>query len=212
MRFRRRQRGFLVAAGALAALLAICSTSLAGRSAPARASAATVTVTASDYSFKLSTKSAPAGKVTFSVKNAGKHDHDFKIAGEKTPVLKPGRSAKLVVTFTKAGRFTYTSTVSGDASKGMKGTFTTIATAPVSSNVAAGKQVFVTTGCGACHTMKAAGTTGTIASSLDKSKSSLATIKTIVASGKSSMQAYSTLLSPTQIEDVAEFVFQSRTG
>ncbi len=60
--------------------------------------------------------------------------------------------------------------------------------------------------------MKAAGTTGTIASNLDKSKSSLATIKTIVASGKDSMQAYSTLLTPTQIDDVSSFVFESRTG
>ena len=68
--------------------------------------------------------------MTFAVKNTGKKDHSFQIAGKKTAVLKPGKSAKLVVTFTKAGPFTYTSTVAGDAGKGMKGTFTTKAVAP----------------------------------------------------------------------------------
>ena len=45
-------------------------------------------------------------------------------------VIKPGKSAKLVVTFTKAGPFAYTSTVAGDAKKGMKGMFTAKAAAP----------------------------------------------------------------------------------
>ena len=88
------------------------------RSPRARADPVTITVTARDYSFKLSAKTAPVGKVTFAVTNTGKKDHSFQIAGKKTAVLKPGKSAKLVVTFTKAGPFTYTSTVAGDAGKG----------------------------------------------------------------------------------------------
>ena len=76
-----------------------------------------------DYGFKLSAKTAPAGKVTFVVTNTGKADHSFQIAGKKTAAIKPGRTAKLVVTFTKAGPFAYTSTVAGDAARGMKGTF-----------------------------------------------------------------------------------------
>jgi cytochrome c6 len=212
---RRGARAFLVGACAVAVLLVLGSTSAAGRTAPARASAATIKVTARDYTFKLSKKAAPSGKVTFVVKNAGKKNHNFKITNKKTPILKPGKSAKLIVTFKKAGKFAYTSTVPGDAKKGMKGTFTIKAApapTPAGGNLAAGKTVFITTGCGACHTLKAAGQTGTIASNLDKSTASLAKIQNIVTNGKSSMQAYETLLTPTQIEDVSAFVFQSRSG
>jgi uncharacterized cupredoxin-like copper-binding protein len=37
------------------------------------------------------------------VTNKGKIPHDFKIAGKKTPLLKPGKSAELTVTLKKAG-------------------------------------------------------------------------------------------------------------
>ena len=67
------------------------------------ADAVTITVTARDYGFKLSTKTASAGKVMFAVKNTGTHDHDFQIGGKKTPVLKAGKSATLTVTLAKAG-------------------------------------------------------------------------------------------------------------
>ena len=116
-----------VAAAVAAPLFARRAVSLAG----GRAAPVTINVTAGDYSLKLSAKTAPVGKVTFAVKNSGKKDHSFQIAGQKTAVLKPGKSAKLVVTFTKAGPFTYMSTVAGDAGKGMKGTFTTKAVAPL---------------------------------------------------------------------------------
>ncbi len=197
----------MICAAALVAPLLLGSASLAGRTAAA--GSVTVTVTARDYSFKLSTKSAPVGKVTFSVKNTGKHDHDFKVAGKKTPVVKPGKSAKLVVTFGKAGPFTYTSTVAGDAKKGMKGTFS-VKSASAGGNVAAGKQVFVSTGCAVCHTLKAAGSTGTIGPNLDRSKVARATIVDRVTNGKGTMTAYAGQLTSQQIQDVAEFVLASR--
>jgi uncharacterized cupredoxin-like copper-binding protein len=59
--------------------------------------------------------------VVFHVVNAGKIPHDFKIAGKKTPVLAPGKSANLAVTFTKKGSFTYLCTVTGHARLGMTG-------------------------------------------------------------------------------------------
>jgi uncharacterized cupredoxin-like copper-binding protein len=82
----------------------------------------TVKVTASEFKFVLSTKTAKAGSVTFVVTNKGKLDHDFKIAGKKTPLLKPGKSAKLTVTL-KKGSNAYMCTVPGHAAAGMKGTF-----------------------------------------------------------------------------------------
>ena len=61
--------------------------------------------------------------MTFTVKNAGKLPHDFKIGGKKTPLLNPGKSAKLTVTL-KAGKAAYSCTVAGHAAAGMKGNLT----------------------------------------------------------------------------------------
>jgi uncharacterized cupredoxin-like copper-binding protein len=89
----------------------------------AHSSAKTITVTATEFKFKLSAASAPHGTVVFNVVNKGKIPHDFKIAGKKTPMLKPGKSAKLTVTL-KKGKLAYVCTVAGHATLGMKGTFT----------------------------------------------------------------------------------------
>jgi uncharacterized cupredoxin-like copper-binding protein len=81
----------------------------------------TVKVTATEYKFTLSPKSAPHGLVIFKVTNKGKIAHDFKIAGKKTPLLKAGKSATLKVTL-KKGSYKYLCTVVFHASYGMKGT------------------------------------------------------------------------------------------
>jgi len=86
-----------------------------------------VTVTATDLKFTLSRRSVPMGTVIFTVTNKGKLSHDFKIAGKKTPLLSPRHSATLRVTFSKKGRYPYLSTVSGQASHGMKGVFSVAA-------------------------------------------------------------------------------------
>jgi uncharacterized cupredoxin-like copper-binding protein len=89
-----------------------------------------VTVTATDSKFTLSKRSVPAGTVIFTVTNKGKLSHDFKIAWKKTPLLSPGHSATLRVTFSTAGRYPYLSTVSGQAAAGMKGVFSVVARTP----------------------------------------------------------------------------------
>jgi len=96
---------------------------VAGPSVAARShsAGAAVTVTATEFHFKLSKTSVPHGSVTFTVKNAGKLGHDFKIGGKKTAIIKPGKSAKLTVTL-KAGKQAYSCTVPGHAAAGMKGT------------------------------------------------------------------------------------------
>jgi uncharacterized cupredoxin-like copper-binding protein len=89
--------------------------------------ATAVTVTAgspSEFRFKLSKTKVPHGSVTFTVKNAGAVPHDFKIAGKKTKLLNPQQSAKLTVTFAKAGKYPYLCTVPSHAVLGMKGTLT----------------------------------------------------------------------------------------
>jgi uncharacterized cupredoxin-like copper-binding protein len=108
----------------LAAVLAVAVVSLSAVAFAAsnRATATTVTVKATEFKFTLSKKSAPHGKVTFKVTNKGHVSHDFKIAGKKTKLLSPGKSATLTVTL-KKGKFSYICTVPGHAAAGMKGSF-----------------------------------------------------------------------------------------
>jgi len=89
-----------------------------------------VNVVATDFKFALSKRSVPTGTVIFTVKNRGKILHDFKIAGKKTPLIKPGKSAVLRVTMSKKGRFQYICTVTGHARLGMKGVFAVATTPP----------------------------------------------------------------------------------
>jgi uncharacterized cupredoxin-like copper-binding protein len=94
------------------------------RSAQARTLIATVNVTATEFKFVLSTKTAKRGLVIFKVKNAGKLKHDFQINGRKTPLIAPGKSNTLRVTFLRKGHYTYKCTVPGHAAAGMIGVFT----------------------------------------------------------------------------------------
>ena len=84
----------------------------------------TITVAMSEFKFKLSKASAPKGKVVFKLTNKGQAAHDFKINGKRSPLVAPGKSATLTVTFLKTGKFPYLCTVPGHAASGMKGTFT----------------------------------------------------------------------------------------
>jgi uncharacterized cupredoxin-like copper-binding protein len=107
-----------------AALLAVVGV-IAGPALGARTHAAgtAVTVTATEFHFKLSKASVPHGSVTFTLVNRGKLPHDFKIAGKKTAVIGPGKTAKLAVVL-KAGKYPYSCTVPGHAAAGMKGVLT----------------------------------------------------------------------------------------
>ncbi len=80
-----------------------------------------VTVTATEFHFKLSRTSAPHGAVVFKLVNKGTIPHNFKIAGKKTALISPGKSAKLTVTLATGKTYTYICTVPGHAAAGMKG-------------------------------------------------------------------------------------------
>jgi uncharacterized cupredoxin-like copper-binding protein len=110
----------------LAAIFAVAAATVFAVVAYAGSNAAkttSVSVTAKEFSFKLSRKSAPHGKVSFKVTNKGALQHDFKIAGKKTKLLGHNKSATLVVTLKKGKKYTYICTVPGHAQAGMKGTF-----------------------------------------------------------------------------------------
>jgi uncharacterized cupredoxin-like copper-binding protein len=92
---------------------------------PAGSQGSAIQVEGGEFFFRLSTKSAAKpGKVTFVFKNVGHVSHDFSIRGKQTPLIQPGRTARLVVTFKKKGKYPYRCTVPGHAEAGMKGVFT----------------------------------------------------------------------------------------
>jgi uncharacterized cupredoxin-like copper-binding protein len=119
-----RRSALITVAACAAVLVPGAGAAVAAPAAHTASKATTVTVAATDFKFKLSKTSVPKGSVTFVVTNKGKVPHDFKINGKVTPMLKAGKSAKLVVKFAKAGKFPYLCTVPGHAALGMKGTLT----------------------------------------------------------------------------------------
>jgi uncharacterized cupredoxin-like copper-binding protein len=121
------------------AAVAIASLSLVQLAAarPDRQMATTVQVKGGEFFFRLSTKTlAKPGKVTFVFKNIGHVSHDLKLcrapgrapvnacSGTHTPLIQPGKTVRLVVTFKKKGKYAYLCTVPGHAEAGMKGVLT----------------------------------------------------------------------------------------
>ena len=118
-------RSIVALAAAAITALTLVQPAGAGIEPKAHASATTIQVSGKEFSFKLSAKSiARPGTVTFKFKNVGHMAHDFKINGKTTPLLQPGKTAKLVVTFKKKGNYRYLCTVPGHAAAGMRGVFT----------------------------------------------------------------------------------------
>ena len=76
---------------------------------------------------------------------------------------------------------------------------------------AAGKVVFTTT-CGACHTLSAAGTSGTVGPNLDEAKPDQARIIDRVTNGAGAMPSFKGQLTDKQIADVVAFVHESTSG
>jgi mono/diheme cytochrome c family protein len=85
---------------------------------------------------------------------------------------------------------------------------TTTATAS-QGDPTAGKAVFASAGCGGCHTLKAAGSTGTVGPNLDQLKPPLDRIVVQVDNGGGPMPAFKGQLTDKQIQDVAAFVYAS---
>jgi mono/diheme cytochrome c family protein len=74
------------------------------------------------------------------------------------------------------------------------------------SQASAGAHVFVSAGCGSCHTLKAAGATGTIGPNLDQLRPSAATVAAIVRSGGGAMPSFAGKLTDAQIAAVGSYV------
>jgi mono/diheme cytochrome c family protein len=77
---------------------------------------------------------------------------------------------------------------------------------PANAHAAAGRAVFSDAGCGACHTLKAAGSTGVAGPNLDALRPTYETVRAKVEAGGGGMPSFSGQLSPQEIRDVAAFV------
>jgi uncharacterized cupredoxin-like copper-binding protein len=121
------KRMFFVAAAAAAAVPVasahVTSQEVRPQSAQTAALLEKVSVSANEFRFVLSKKTARRGVVVFKVKNVGKIKHDFEIKSRKTKLLSPGQSATLRITFLRKGSYPYKCTVPGHAAAGMKGIF-----------------------------------------------------------------------------------------
>ena len=81
--------------------------------------------------------------------------------------------------------------------------------AAVVGDAAAGAEVFASAGCGGCHVLSAAGSTGNAGPSLDGKNLSAALVTARVANGKGAMPPFEGQLSEQQIADVAAYVVES---
>jgi mono/diheme cytochrome c family protein len=73
----------------------------------------------------------------------------------------------------------------------------------------AGKQIYDEQGCGSCHTLEAAGSSGTVGPNLDDLKPEFDAIVAQVTNGGGAMPPFKDSLSEQQIKDVSAFVFES---
>jgi mono/diheme cytochrome c family protein len=82
--------------------------------------------------------------------------------------------------------------------------------APAAS--APGETVFASAGCGGCHTLAAAGATGSVGPNLDELKPDAATVAAVVSDGAGGMPAFGGQLSAAEIQAVADYVASSAGG
>jgi cytochrome c553 len=77
-------------------------------------------------------------------------------------------------------------------------------------DAAAGEEVFASAGCGSCHTLQDAGTSGTVGPNLDESSIDEAGAVQQITEGGGGMPPFGGQLSEKQIQDVAAFVVASQ--
>ncbi len=114
----------------------------------------------------------------------------------KTPTGAPGMPANLVTGDDVEAVASYVASVAGKTPEGGGG------------GIAAteGKEIFAQAGCGSCHTLADAGSTGSVGPDLDQAKPSVELAIDRVTNGKGVMPPFKGQLSEQQIRAVAEYV------
>ena len=76
-------------------------------------------------------------------------------------------------------------------------------------DAAAGEAVFASAGCGGCHVLEAAGSTGAVGPNLDESQPPADLVVERVTNGMGAMPAFADQLDEQEIQDVAAYVVES---
>lgn len=76
-------------------------------------------------------------------------------------------------------------------------------------DAAAGKELFAAKGCGACHKLAAAGSSGAVGPNLDDTKPAFDLVVDRVTNGRGAMPPFKGQLSEQEIADVAAYVAES---
>jgi mono/diheme cytochrome c family protein len=79
-------------------------------------------------------------------------------------------------------------------------------------DAAAGEAVFASAGCGGCHVLEAANSSGTVGPNLDDAKPSFDRVVEQVTNGGGAMPAFKDRLSEKEIRDVAAYVSENAGG
>jgi mono/diheme cytochrome c family protein len=95
------------------------------------------------------------------------------------------------------------------AEKPAPATTTTGSTTTTANAAPDGKAVFMSAGCGGCHTLKDAGTTGAVGPNLDQLKPSESAVEHQVETGGGAMPSFKGRLTPAEITAVAKYVSSS---
>ena len=84
--------------------------------------------------------------------------------------------------------------------------------ADLEGDAAAGEGIYAENGCGGCHALEAAGSSGNIGPNLDESQPDLELVIDRVTNGAGAMPAFGEQLEPQQIADVSAYVVESTSG
>jgi mono/diheme cytochrome c family protein len=103
-------------------------------------------------------------------------------------------------------------TTSGEEPSTSTGETTTTGPAEPEGDADAGEAVFTSAGCASCHTLEAAGATGTVGPNLDEAKPDVELVVDRVTNGKGVMPSFKGQLDDKQIQDVAAYVVASTQG
>jgi cytochrome c553 len=87
-----------------------------------------------------------------------------------------------------------------------------LAILPAAAGAATGPGLWSQAGCGGCHTLSAAGSSGTAGPNLDALRPSSAAVAGQVASGGGGMPSFSGSLSSTEIQQLADWVSSAAGG
>ena len=103
-------------------------------------------------------------------------------------------------------------TETGEEPPASTGETTTTEPSEPAGDAAAGEAVFASAGCGGCHTLEAAGSSGNVGPNLDEAKPDLDLVIDRVTNGMGGMPSFKGQLSEKQIQDVAAYVVASTQG